>query len=133
MSPNPTGDSRKSIQEIIQLIVDRFQGAATVKTVFGAPIEAKGKVVVPVAKVAYGFGAGSGRGGKPESENEQGGSGAGGGIMVRPAGVLEITQEETRFIPIVGRGKLLGALLLGFGIGLFMAAICCRRARRDKS
>ena len=133
MSTSSPDNPKTVVQQIIQSIVDRLQSTATVKTVYGEPIETKDKVIVPVAKVAYGFGAGLGRGKKLGTEDEQSGSGAGGGVTVRPAGVLEITQEETRFIPIGGRGKLLGALLLGLCIGMFMAGACCRRGRRSKS
>jgi uncharacterized spore protein YtfJ len=133
MSTSSPDNPKTVVQQIIQSIVDRLQSTATVKTVYGEPIETKGKVIIPVAKVAYGFGAGLGRGKKLGTEDEQSGSGAGGGVMVRPAGVLEITQEETRFIPIGGRGKLLGALLLGLCIGMFMAGACCRRGRRSES
>ena len=133
MSTNSQDTPKANVQQIIQSIVDRLQSTAAVKTVYGEPIETKGKVIIPVAKVAYGFGAGSGRGKKSEMENGQTGSGAGGGVTVRPAGVLEITQEETRFIPIGGRGKLLGALLLGLCMGMFMAGACCRRSRKGNS
>ena len=118
-----------SIQEFIQSIIDRLQSTASVKTVFGEPMELKGRTIIPVAKVAYGFGAGSGTGKKTESESGEGGAGAGGGIAVRPAGVLEITQEETRFIPIGGRRRLLGALLVGLILGILVAG---RRSKRDR-
>ena len=116
-----------SIQEFIQSIIDRLQTAASVKTVFGEPMELKGRAIIPVAKVAYGFGAGSGTGKKTESG--EGGAGAGGGIAVRPAGVLEITQEQTRFIPIGGRRRLIGALLVGLILGILIAG---RRSKRDR-
>jgi uncharacterized spore protein YtfJ len=36
--------------------------SATVKAVFGEPVHAAGRTVIPVAKVAYGFGGGFGTG-----------------------------------------------------------------------
>jgi len=47
---------------------------------------------------------------------------------VRPAGVLEITQEETRFIPIGLGRKLAGALVLGLMLGIVFAG----RHRKDE-
>jgi uncharacterized spore protein YtfJ len=91
-------------------------------------MELKGRTIIPVAKVAYGFGAGSGK--KAGSESGEGGAGAGGGIAVRPAGVLEITQEETRFIPIGGRRRLIGALLIGLILGMLVVG---RRSKRDRA
>ena len=121
---------RVSIQQIFQSIIERLQSTASVKTVFGDPIELKGKTIIPVAKVAYGFGAGAGTDKKTESGSGEGGAGAGGGIMVRPAGVLEITQEGSRFIPIGGRRRLIGALLIGLILGMLVAG---RRSRRDRA
>ena len=133
MSTSSQDTPKANVQQIILSIVDRLQGTAVVKTVYGDPIETKGKVIIPVAKVAYGFGAGSGRGKKSQMENGQTGAGAGGGVAIRPAGVLEITQEETRFIPIGERGKLLGALLLGLCMGMFMVGAGFRRSRKGNS
>jgi uncharacterized spore protein YtfJ len=105
-----------------------LQTTATVKTVFGEPIREKDKMIIPVAKVYYGFGAGRGR--QANAEDHEAGSGIGGGVAVRPAGVIEITQQGTRFVPMNGR-RVRRALLLGIGFGLLMAAACCRRGRRD--
>jgi uncharacterized spore protein YtfJ len=44
--------------EILEKIAESLGSTATVKCVFGDPIQMEGKTVVPVAKVAYGFGAG---------------------------------------------------------------------------
>jgi uncharacterized spore protein YtfJ len=129
----PNESPKRSVQETVKSIIERLQGTANVKTVYGEPVEAKGKVIIPVAKVAYGFGAGSGFGKKIGAEDQQGGAGAGGGVAVRPAGVIEITPEGTRFVPIASRGKILAILLLGFGLGVVMAGTCCRRNRRNRS
>jgi len=117
-----------SLQQFVQSILDRLQSTASIKTVYGDPIEARGKTIIPVAKVVYGFGAGSGKGKKIESqEDEHAGTGIGGGIAVKPAGVLEITQEGTRFIPISQTGKIVGVLLVGLLLGVILAG---RRSRR---
>jgi len=110
------------IQQYAQSIVERLQASASVKTVYGEPVAAEGKTIIPVARVAYGFGAGSGSGGKGEAEKEAGeGAGGGGGVAATPVGVVEITKEDTRFIPVGEEIKVVGALLVGLFLGLLMA------------
>ena len=48
---------------ILQSLRESIQGQASVKTVYGEPIEAQGKTIIPVAKIVFGFGAGAGTGG----------------------------------------------------------------------
>jgi uncharacterized spore protein YtfJ len=120
-----------SIQEYFRSITERLQSSASVKTVYGEPIVAEGKTVIPVARVAYAFCTCS----RPEKKNETdrpvevekvGGCG-GGGVAARPVGVVEITKEDTRFIPIDEKTRLAGALLVGFFLGLLMVS---RRSSR---
>ena len=49
-----------NILEGFQSILDRLGNSASVKNVYGEPIVAEGKTIIPVAKVGYGFGGGSG-------------------------------------------------------------------------
>jgi len=86
-----------------------------VKSVFGEPISAHGKTLIPVARIAYGFGGGK----KLEPGNPQGGEGGGGGIHAAPVGVIEITDTETRFVRLSETRKLAGAVLVGFCLGAF--------------
>ena len=102
-------------------IVDRLHATGNVKTVFGEPIEAKDRKIIPVAKVAYGFGGGAGGTAKSGSEDGRSGQGVGGGIVVRPAGVLEIRDDTTEFIPFGENKKLIGALFLGLLLGAWLA------------
>jgi uncharacterized spore protein YtfJ len=46
--------------DLLHKIGETLGSTATVKSVFGEPISAHGKTVVPVAKVVYGFGGGFG-------------------------------------------------------------------------
>jgi uncharacterized spore protein YtfJ len=112
-----------SIQQYLQTIMERLQGTASVKTVYGDPIAAEGKTIIPVAKAAYCFGMGFGPFKKEIAQQSEGkeGGGMGGGIRVKPLGVLEITKEGTKFIPIGERRKLAGALLFGVLLGLAIA------------
>jgi len=107
-------------QEILQALTERFAATATVKQVFGEPIEAQGKTIVPVARVWYHVGAGWG-GRKAESgEGGSGGGGGGGTVAAIPVGVLEVTPEGVRFERffdakqagiLVGAGFLLGVVV----------------------
>jgi len=111
--------------DILHQIGESLGSSATVKSVFGEPIQAEGRTVVPVAKVAYGFGGGFGAGhGKSGSDpGRQGeGGGGGGGVRAFPAGALEISATGTRFIAFpdmrwmagaFAAGAVLGGLLLG--------------------
>jgi uncharacterized spore protein YtfJ len=114
--------------ELLEKIGESPGSTATVKSVFGEPVHAEGKTVVPVAKVAYGFGAGAGQKGLNSGDGPGAGSGGGGGggVGVYPAGVLEITQSRTRFIPFVDVRLLAGAFAAGVVVGKMLFA---RRAR----
>jgi len=50
---------------ILEKLVEKVGGRASVKAVFGDPITRNGKTVVPVAKIRWGFGGGSGQGTSP--------------------------------------------------------------------
>jgi uncharacterized spore protein YtfJ len=91
-----------SEQEIVTSIADRLRASGDVKVVFGEPRAIEGKTIVPVASVTYGFGGGSGT----APHGEGGGHGGGGGLRVKPLGVLEITPDSTRFVPIVNATRL---------------------------
>jgi uncharacterized spore protein YtfJ len=106
---------------ILQSIRESFAGQASVKSIYGDPISAQGKTVIPVAKIAYGFGAGAGTGGVGDSRARGEGGGGGGGVRAVPVGVVEISDTQTRFVPINDRKKLIGAVLTGISLGLLLA------------
>ena len=98
---------KMDFQELLSSVLKN----AGARTVYGDPVSAEGKTVVPVARVRFGFGGGSGK----QTGQEPGeGGGGGGGIMARPVGLIEITSNETRFVPIVDPQSM--AFALGFGI-----------------
>jgi len=106
--------------DILRQIGESLGSSATVKAVFGEPVHAAGRTVIPVAKVTYGFGGGFGTGhGKTDSDKGRQGEGGGGGGGVRaiPAGALEITEGGTRFIPFPDVRLLAGALMAGAILG----------------
>ena len=115
--------------EMLQRLGESLGSTASVKSVFGDPIQVEGKTVVPVAKVIFGFGAGfgSGRGtdrSLPDGRAE--GGGGGGGVRAVPAGALEITASSTRFIPFHDSRWLATA----FATGVLLGAFFLRRAKR---
>jgi len=85
---------------------------AGVEAVYGDPVTAGDRTVVPVARVAYGFGGGSGAGEDGE------GFGAGGGLSASPIGALEVDPEGTRFVRFDERRRLLGVGVLTFLAGV---------------
>lgn len=102
--------------------MDQLQASAGVKTVYGDPVTAEGRTVIPVARFRYGFGAGFGPGRNSETKTEGGGSARGGGyVAARPIGVIEITKGETKFIPVRDETRIVGALLVGVFLGLLFA------------
>jgi len=79
---------------ILQSLRESIQGQATVKTVYGEPIEnstARGK-----------------------------GGGVGGAARAIPVRVVEVSPQNTRFVPITDRKKLAGAVALGVGLGMWL-------------
>src|ERR1700694_4773001 len=48
---------------LLQSLKESILGQASVKTIYGEPISAHGKTIIPVAKIMYGYGAGAGTGG----------------------------------------------------------------------
>lgn len=109
-----------NLQQFFQSIIERLQSSAHIKTVYGEPIVAAGKTIVPVAKVAYGFGGGGGTKKNDKGEDQHEGGGGGGGAAALPVGVVEITESRTRFIAFGEKKKLAGALLLGVALGIWL-------------
>jgi uncharacterized spore protein YtfJ len=105
---------------LLQSLKESILSQANVKAVYGEPIAAQGKTIIPVAKIIYGYGAGAGTGGVGDSNARGEGGGGGGGALAIPAGVMEISDQQTRFVPITDRKKLAGAVLAGIGFGMWL-------------
>src|SRR5215831_8428961 len=105
----------------LENLAQRLGQNATVKNVYGDPVVAGDKTIIPVAQIIYGFGGGYGYGRKPKkfpakenvsvmNDNEKNsgeGLGGGGGLLARPKGVYEISKQGTRFIPANNTRKLI--------------------------
>ena len=103
---------------LLQSLRESILGKASVKAIYGEPISAHEKTIIPVAKIMYGFGAGAGTGGLGETNRGEGGGG-GGGVRAVPIGVIEVSKQQTRFVPITDRKKLGTAVLAGVVMGMF--------------
>jgi len=108
--------------DMIEKIANSAASKATVESVFGEPIHVTGKVVVPVARVAYGFGGGGGGRSKTSDDGEQGGGG-GGGAVAYPAGALEITEHDTRFIPFTDWRPIIAGCASAFSLGIMLTKL----------
>ena len=105
--------------EILQSLKESIL-TANVKAVYGEPIAAQGKTIIPVAKIIYGYGGGAGAGGVGDSSARGEGGGGGGGARAIPVGVVDVSEQQTRFIPITDRRKLAGAVVVGIGVGILL-------------
>jgi uncharacterized spore protein YtfJ len=108
--------AKGSIDGFVERIAERVGGNASVRAVFGEPIERGGITIIPVARVRWAFGGGAGRGpiamgpgtGTDSSPTQptinEGlsgmGTGAGGGVTADPIGYLEIGPDGATFKPI---------------------------------
>jgi uncharacterized spore protein YtfJ len=114
------------VQHILQAIAERLHSSSSIHTIYGDPIEAQGKTLIPVAKVAYAFGGGGAgtnsldSADKQPSGNTVEGGGGGGGVRMIPLGMVEVTPQQTRFLPFGGGKRMLGALAVGLVVGLLM-------------
>jgi uncharacterized spore protein YtfJ len=115
-------------KEILTSLADRFATTGKVQNVFGEPIEAHGKTIIPVASVKYGLGAGGGGENKSNAEDAVGGSGGGGGVKVTPLGVIEVTEGGTRFIRFFDP-KMAARLVVG---GIVFGLVLRRALRRRR-
>ena len=101
----------------IQKLLDSFadmRRKANVTAVFGRPVAAEGRTVIPVAEVTYDFEMGI------EEEAVEGvaesGGGGSGGMSIRPLAVVEVTPESAWVRPVLNEQRLAlaGALLIGW-------------------
>ncbi len=113
----------------LEELAARLGQSASVKNVYGEPIAAEGKTIIPVAQVAFGFGGGFGKGKKKDkiSESPAGlsdktpeGEG-GGGMRAKAVGVYEVTNNQTKFIPVNNNKQIVIAAIVGFMVRGWLA------------
>jgi len=109
-------------------LVEQSKDSATVKRVFGDPIQHGDILVIPVARIAHGGGGGSGEGRKNEGEAGSG-SGGGYGVGATPAGVFVVKDSEVRWQPAVDVNRI----ILGGQIVLVAALLTVRSIVRARA
>lgn len=125
---------------MFERLIDRIgdvQGKATVRTVFGDPMEMHGRTIIPVAKVRFGFGMGMGHGKNKDGETVDDdrrhatGGGGGGGAVIRPLAVIEISEGRTKVTPIIDvtRMSLAAVALAAWGIFWITRTLRAQAAR----
>lgn len=97
-----------SATRLIEGALDKVRATAGVKTVYGEPIKVDGKTIIPIAK------------------------GGGVGAYAAPVGVVEVSEQETKFVPINLRKKLTIAGALGAAAGMLFG-LFLRRSRRPNA
>jgi uncharacterized spore protein YtfJ len=135
LNSDPTGqESSMFVQHLLQAIAERLHSSASTHTIYGDPIETQGKTLIPVAKVSYGFGGGAtgmnvlDTPDKPPSGKALEGGGGGGGVCMVPLGIVEVTLEQTRFLPFGGGKRMLGTLIVGLLGGILIGRRYARNA-----
>ena len=112
---------------LINSAVEHARASASVKTVYGDPVAIDGKTIIPVARVGYGFKKKPDTDGKPESAP------IAGAVRAKPVGVVEISGEETRFVPVAQTKKFAITAAIGSGVGLVLGWILGRRGKDNQS
>lgn len=120
-------------ERIVSELMERIKGSAKVEVVYGEAREIGEKTIIPVAVVAYGFGAGAGTGTRDTAGGDglsgTGGSGGGGAVRVQPVGVLEVTADETRMVPVFDWTRIITTAITFLGLALVIRAL---RGRQKK-
>lgn len=98
----------------IEQLAEKLGAMATVKKVYGDPIERGHVTIVPVAKFLCGFGGGEG------DKYGHGGAGGGGGIKVTPVGYIELKNGGSKFRPIRNSATTATLLIAGGVAGVLL-------------
>jgi uncharacterized spore protein YtfJ len=114
------------IQQFLHGLAERVSASASVRNVYGEPVTAAGRTIIPSARVRYAFGGGGGRSRKNE-QLEGGGGGGGGRASLHPCGAIEIGPTGTRYISFDDSRRVGAALAFGFALGIAVAKLSRRR------
>lgn len=107
---------------VMKDITDTLTDAASVNSVFGESRTIGNKTIIPIASMAMGFGAGGGETKKAQEGEEpvQQGGGVGGGGKAKPLAILEVTEAETRLIPVIDMTRVIMGGLFFAGMTTWM-------------
>ena len=104
-------------EDVVMRLSERLAMTASARTVYGEPVHAHERTVIPVAKFGYGLGATSGG---RNGETVGGGSG-GGGVGAKPAGYIEISEDGTKYVDISTPRQIVIAALVGLAAGYLLS------------
>jgi uncharacterized spore protein YtfJ len=106
-------------EELVLSLSEKVAITASARNVYGEPIHAHNRTIVPVAKFGYGLGATSdGR----DGDKADGGSGGGGG-GAKLAGYVELTEDGARYVPFATPRQIPPAALAGIGLGYLLGRV----------
>lgn len=77
---------------LLQSLKESVLGDANVKAIYGDPISAHEKTIIPVAKITYGFGGAQAPEASAKRNTRGEGGGGAGGVRAVPIGVIEVEQ-----------------------------------------
>jgi uncharacterized spore protein YtfJ len=120
MEPDPVTPSEPTrAEDVVLRLSEKLAITASARTVYGDPVHAHERTIIPVAKFGYGLGASSGG----REGDKVGGGGGGGGVGAKPAGYIEITNQGTRYVDLSTPRRLLMAVAAGMAAGYLIARL----------
>jgi uncharacterized spore protein YtfJ len=112
--PTPTEPTRA--ENLVSRLSEKLAITASTQSVYGEPIHAGNRTLIPVAKIGYCLGGTSGG-----RDGEKIGGGSGGGMVGgKPVGYIEITDQSTRYVAISTSKKIIASAVVGFVIGYLL-------------
>lgn len=116
------GVVKNPAEGLLSTILERVQARANAEVIYGESRTVGGKTIIPVGAVMYGFGAGGGAGtgaGTGPSTSKRGvtetstgsGGGGGGGVRVHPVAILEVSDGQTKVIPVLDWTRIITTLI----------------------
>jgi uncharacterized spore protein YtfJ len=122
-------------ENFLNKLPEVFSDSASVKRVFGEPVQAGEKIIVPVAQIAYGFGGGFGKGNiddnrgdkKNETRHKNGkGGGGGGGLFASAKGIYVISPRSEKYIPANNTRQI----IIGIGVGFLLRGLLAKKSKK---
>ena len=120
-------DRAVKVSKMLSSLGDHLRVGASVRNVYGEPVVAVERTVIPIRPRGLWLRQVVERVGAPETAADRPGSGGGAGMSARPVGALEITEAGTRFIPFIDPIRLGMALMIGLCIGFAALGVADRR------
>ncbi len=119
-------DTTKTIEptraeDLVLSLSENLAVTASARNVYGEPIDAHDRTIVPVACQVRIWSRRNSSGGC-DGDKVGGGSG-GGGVGAKPAGYIEITEDGTRYVSISTPRQILLAALAGIGLGYLLGKL----------